>query len=151
MLGKLLYGYQLSTKHEKLRFAEKMNDAGASPPKLHMFIMNRATIYGGELARAFDAMSKQMIDTVKTMHQSPYGINMFSERDPNALFRDMNVPDAHSVGVIMSHRGLPLHKVRSGRKYGIGAAGANVQCTKDQKKRYQDALDNIVAGLDLGD
>lgn len=148
-VGKLLYGYRLETKHQRLRFVSRMKEAGAAPPKLHLFIMNRATIYGGELATAFDAMAVQMRDRVREMHGSEGGVDMFSERDAEHIYQDMHLPDAHSVGVIMSHRGLPLHAVKPRTNYGIGAKGANVQCSAAQKKRYEEALESIINELDL--
>ena len=83
----------------------------------------------------YDAIKKRtkgLMDKDKSIFSSPYA----------SLFLDL--PDAHSVSVVTSHLGLPLHKIKLG-KYSIHSK--DTQVPKDSLARYKAAFDDLVGRL----
>ncbi len=152
-VARLVYGHNLQTKYKQLRFSAKMDESNAIPPRMHLFVMNRATMYAGDMARAFDAMAQELNEKVQQLHSGSGGIEMFSTQDGNTLFENLDhMPDSHSVGIVMAHTGRPLSAIHPGAiKYNISSAhNINITVGAEQKARYLEALERIVDRLDLG-
>jgi hypothetical protein len=100
--------------------------------------LNRSTQYEQKASKAFSAM----YDAIRKRAQDLFKADPKVFSQPQAVFLD--IPDAHSVSVVTSHLGLPLHKIKLG-KYKIRAR--DTQVPKDSLKRYKTAFNKLVARI----
>lgn len=143
-VARLVYGHSLEAKHERLRFSEKMSAAGATLPTMHLFIMNRSTIYSDQPAQDFQYIENQIRSAVTSLYRE--NSDMFSAKSEEHLFNNVDhMPDAHRFSVVTSKHGIPLCKMVPGRLYG------SLQVTRDQLTNYQKGLSRIAESLDLAE
>ena len=138
-IGQLIYGVNVPPGYKKVNFKSRADVAGISLPSIHLVPLNRSTQYDKSASKAFGAMYQEIKERVKILRNSK-AVN-FSLTGSDIY---MDIPDAHSVSVVSSHNGLPLHKIKLG-KYEI--FGINTQVRKDSLERYQDTLKELVSRL----
>jgi cellulose biosynthesis protein BcsQ len=138
-IGQLIYGINVPAAYESVAFSKRAKFHGLALPTIHSVPLNRSTQYEQKASKAFSAM----YDEIKTRVQTLLGEDKsaFSAKPPT-LFLDL--PDAHSVSVVTSHFGLPLHKIKLG-KYQIHRK--DTQVPKDSLTRYKTAFNLLVSQL----
>lgn len=108
-IGQLIYGIDVPASYAAVSFSKKTKANGISIPTIHVIPLNRSTQYEQKASKAFSAM----YDEIKKRAS-----NLF-KADPKAFTSGkdvfLDIPDAHSVSVVTSHHGLPLHKIKLGK------------------------------------
>lgn len=137
----LLYGIadEKTEAYARITFAKRAKEDGLSVPKLHTFISNRVTLYEGKASKAFEAASKNIKQTMDSIHEKHRQIYANPKSIPSENF--LQIPDYHSACVVSATTGTPLHKLRAGPKL---IAGERVQLNPDPLKRYKDSLTEFV-------
>ncbi|AYV46404.1 ATPase [Caulobacter flavus] len=138
-IGQLIYGINVPAAYASVSFSKRAHNNHLALPTIHSIPLNRSTQYEQKASKAFsamyDAIKQRASDLMKTNSA------IFSSAK-NKLFLDL--PDAHSVSVVTSHLGLPLHKIKLG-KYTIHSK--DTQVPKDSLTRYKAAFDQLVGQL----
>lgn len=132
----LLYGYGVNDPkrdiYAKINFSQKAKDYGVDIPKVHTFVMRETN------KRASDAIRiiRQTMDDIHKKHRSIYAT-------PKELPSDnfIELPDCHSVCVIASATGTPIHILKPGS---INFGEGRVQINKASLERYKAALTRLV-------
>jgi chromosome partitioning protein len=137
-IGQLVYGVGVPAAYESVSFAKRAQNAGLPLPTVHVIPLNRSTQYEQKPSKAFSAMYDAIKKRAATLFAS--NKNIFSTT--SNVFLD--IPDAHSVSVVTSHFGIPLHKIKLG-KYTIN--GKETQVPKDSLERYKTAFSDLVSRL----
>ena len=140
----LLYGIgdQDAQAYSKLSFAKRAKEENVELPKLHTFISNRVTKYRGRPSSAFEAMIKTMKKTMDTIHKDHRGFFSSPREKPSSSF--LFVPDYHSVCVIASTTGSPLHALKAGPRI---IHHERMQLNKPQLDDYRNKLIQVVKRL----
>ena len=138
-IGQLLYGIDVPTSYSSVNFPARAKAARLALPTVHAVPLNRSTQYEQKASKAFAAMYDEIRRRVGVLRGKSEG--SFSAKSSD-LFLDL--PDAHSVSVVTSHEGIPLHRIKLG-KYIIGSK--DTQVPKESLKRYKDAFSGLVARL----
>ena len=138
-IGQLVYGIDVPAAYATVTFSKRAANNHLSLPTIHSIPLNRSTQYEQKASKAFSAM----YDAIK---QRALGLmakdkSIFSS-PKESLFLDL--PDAHSVSVVTSHLGLPLHKIKLG-KYSIHSK--DTQVPKESLSRYKAAFNDLVGRL----
>jgi cellulose biosynthesis protein BcsQ len=138
-IGQLIYGINVPAAYASVAFSKRANAHKLPLPRVHSVPLNRSTQYEQKASKAFSAM----YDEIKSRVQKLFAAEptAFSTK-PVDMFLDL--PDAHSVSVVTSHLGLPLHKIKLG-KYEIHTK--DTQVPKDSLDRYKKAFNSLVSGL----
>ena len=136
-LGQLLFEINVPKNYEGVNFASKVRDYGLQLPSVHLVPLNRSTQYDDQSSKAFMAMYEEIKRRVSSMRRDKPDI--FSLPDASKLFCDM--PDAHTVSVVVSHLGLPLNEVKPGSYHVHDLA---TQVSSIPLERYQKALDAVI-------
>lgn len=70
----LLYGYGTNDPklqaYSRISFSKKAKEEGLNVPKLHTFVSNRVTRYGGRASKAFEAVSTTIKETIDQLHNN---------------------------------------------------------------------------------
>ncbi len=144
-IARLVYGIGIEdNRYGDLHFPNRMKNAKMSPPKLHLFISNRATLYesaNSKLAIAYDNLAKKLKTTVTQLCKE--NSDIFSERRPDDVFID-TFPDNHSIGIVMVSTGTPLGKIRIGKQQ-----ISEITINKAQKDKYKEFLNSLIDKLGL--
>lgn len=137
----LLYGIadQKTEAYARITFAKRAKEDGLSVPKLHTFISNRVTLYEGKASKAFEAASKNIKQTMDSIHKKHRQIYANPKNVPSDNF--LQIPDYHSACVVSATTGTPLHKLKAGPRI---IAGERVQLNPDPLNRYKDSLTAFV-------
>lgn len=138
-IGQLLYGINVPASYSSVNFPSKAKHHGMSVPTIHSVPLNRSTQYEQKASKAFSAMYDEIKSRTYALRE--VSTHSFSGTVAN-LFLD--IPDAHSVSVVTSHMGIPLHQIKLG-KYTIGAK--DTQVPKESLKRYKTAFSKLVSFL----
>lgn len=138
-IGQLLYGIGVPDSYKNVNFTYRAKAARLSLPTIHAVPLNRSTQYEQKASKAFAAMYDEIRKRVKILQAK--SDNSFSAKDSD-LFLD--IPDAHSVSVVTSHEGIPLHRIKLG-KYIIGSR--DTQVPKESLQRYKEAFEALVGKL----
>ena len=138
-IGQLIYGINVPSAYSSVAFSKRAATHNLTLPLIHSVPLNRSTQYEQKASKAFSAMYDEIKGRVGGLYKADP--NTFSAK-PKKLFLDL--PDAHSVSVVTSHLGLPLHKIKLG-KYKIHTK--DTQVPKDSLERYKSAFDTLVRSL----
>lgn len=136
-IGQLIYGINVPPAYAAVSFSKRAKNNSLAVPTIHVIPLNRSTQYEQKASKAFSAMYDEIKDRASKLLKSDSSI--FSARK---VFLDL--PDAHSVSVVTSHLGLPLHKIKLG-KYQIHQK--DTQVPKDSLTRYKAAFADLVSRL----
>jgi cellulose biosynthesis protein BcsQ len=135
-IGQLIYGIDVPPAYASVSFSKRAANSNLALPTIHVIPLNRSTQYEQKASKAFSAMYSEIKKrTDKLMAKKP---DAFSAKK-SQLFLDL--PDAHSVSVVTSHLGLPLHKIKLG-KYDIH--DKDTQVPKSSLERYKEAFEKLV-------
>lgn len=137
-IGQLIYGINVPAAYASVSFSKRASKFHLPIPRIHTIPLNRSTQYEQKASKAFAAMYDAIIKRAQALFKADKTI--FSQA--KAVFLD--IPDAHSVSVVTSHLGLPLHKIKLG-KYKIHAK--DTQVPKDSLVRYKKAFNELVSTL----
>ncbi|MDI1344119.1 MAG: ParA family protein [Pseudolabrys sp.] len=137
-IGQLVYGINVPAAYASVSFHKRAQTYGLALPTIHTIPLNRSTQYEQKASKAFSAM----YDEIKKRAQNLFKANKAIFSQSKAVFLDL--PDAHSVSVVTSHLGLPLHKIKLG-KYKIHSK--DTQVPKDSLRRYKTAFNTLVSTL----
>jgi hypothetical protein len=137
-IGQLIYGIDVPAAYASVSFHKRAEKAGLPVPTIHTIPLNRSTQYEQKASNAFSAM----YDAIRKRANDLFKANKSIFSQTKAVFLD--IPDAHSVSVVTSHLGLPLHKIKLG-KYKIYSK--ETQVPKESLKRYKAAFDQLVSTL----
>jgi len=140
----LLYGIgdPDTEAYTKLSFARRAREEGLAPPKLHTFISNRVTKYRGKPSSAFEALITTMKKAMDEIHKAHHNVFSAPKEKPSKSF--LFVPDYHSVCVVASTTGSPLHEIRAGPRK---IHGRSVQLNKKPLDDYRAKLIQVVERL----
>jgi len=137
-IGQLIYGINVPAAYAAVSFSKRAANSSLPLPTIHVIPLNRSTQYEQKASKAFSAM----YDAIKKRANGLFKQNNAIFSSPKNIFLDL--PDAHSVSVVTSHLGLPLHKIKLG-KYQIHQK--DTQVPKDSLNRYKEAFKDLVARL----
>ena len=140
-VGRLVYGTGNANEYGEAAFHVRAVKNNFELPKIHIVTLNRSTQYDKKASRSFDAMFKEVKRRVNNLKKTGKKI-VFSMDDEN---RFLDMPDAHSVAVVCSHKGVPLSKLEVGRRHLVH--DAQVQVNKTPYRRYKEGLDKLVLNL----
>lgn len=108
-IGQLIYGINVPAAYAAVSFSKRAKDNGLALPTIHVIPLNRSTQYEKKASKAFSAM----YDAIKARANALYVKDSSIYSSARSVFLD--IPDAHSVSVVTSHLGLPLHKIKLGK------------------------------------
>lgn len=137
-IGQLVYGINVPAAYASVSFNKRARNNNLPLPLIHSIPLNRSTQYEQKASKAFSAMYDEIKKRANDLYKKDSSI-FTSKKD---VF--MDIPDAHSVSVVTSHLGLPLHKIKLG-KYKIHAK--DTQVPKDSLARYKASFDILVKRL----
>jgi cellulose biosynthesis protein BcsQ len=137
-IGQLVYGINVPAAYAAVSFNKRAKKFALKLPTIHTIPLNRSTQYEQKASKAFSAM----YDAIRTRATNLFKADATIFSQPQAVFLD--IPDAHSVSVVTSHLGLPLHKIKLG-KYKIHSR--DTQVPKESLKRYKTAFNKLVARI----
>ncbi|WP_201800634.1 ParA family protein [Myxococcus xanthus] len=140
-IGGLLYGVGVPQQYSGASFYHQVSNHGMSVPKIHVVPLNRSTQYDNKASKAFRAMYKEIKKRVAGLHSKQ---NKFFSSDPSVGDTFIDVPDAHAVSVVVSHKGIPLQSVSVGRH---DVHGVKTMVNKGPLERYRKALEKLVGLL----
>ena len=138
-IGQLLYAVGISPYYKDVNFPAKAAQYRLPLPTLHAVPLNRSTQYEKKASKAFSAMYGEIKKRVGALRKAAPQAFSAPESD---LFLDL--PDAHSMSVVTSHLGLPLHKIKLG-KYKIHEK--DTQVPAESLERYKKAFADLVKRL----
>ncbi|MGU9952215.1 MAG: ParA family protein [Gammaproteobacteria bacterium WSBS_2016_MAG_OTU1] len=141
-MWRLVYGYETPKEYEAASFAKKAEQYGISLPTIHLSVLNRSTQYKELPSEAFGAMAEQIKNEVRKIYDTHQ--EHFSGQEFEDLFADM--PDAHTVAVVCSSLGMPVHSLEVG-KYEL-SNGNLTMVNVAPLTRYKEAVDKIVSTID---
>lgn len=139
-VGQLLYGIGLPAQYQGVNFAAQAGKHGLSLPSVHLVPLNRSTQYDKKASKAFSAMYEAIQNRVVNLRKQKPG--SFSLPPNTSPFLD--IPDAHSVSVVASHKGVPLSGVTQGAH---NVHGVRAQVNPEPLQRYREAVDKLVSLL----
>lgn len=139
-IGQLVYGIGVPPSYVATHFSTRANNQGLPTPSIHVVGMNRSTQYGQQASTAFNAMYKEIKGRVANLRKAKPLV--FSLPANASAFFD--IPDAHSVSVVVSNKGLPLSAVHVGN-YDI--QGIKTKVNPNQLNNYYKAARTLVARL----
>ena len=137
-LGQLIYGINVQEAYRGVSFAERCRTYGIAVPVVHSFIFNRSTQYDKKASRAFSAMFNNIGERASALKRTMP--SAFAAGD----LKTFEVPDNHSVAIVSSHLGKPLHEIKPG-SYQVH--DTQPQVNPEPIERYMRALTELVAEL----
>lgn len=135
-IGQLLYGIGVPAAYAGASFARQASIHGLALPSIHLVPLNRSTQYNNRASRAFGAMYGEIQNRVNSLRAAQPA--RFSAPQGNEFF---DIPDAHAVSVVVSHKGTPLSRVQPGHH---DIHGVTTQVNQDPLDRYRTAIQNLV-------
>lgn len=138
----LVYGITVSSAatYARIAFAKNAKEEGVHVPKLHSFVRNKITLYGGEkVQNASENVNKKIKQMVDDIHKKHRHIFANPKELPSKNFIEM--PEAHDIVLIATTTGTPFHKLKAGDNI-IGSD--IVQLNPDLLQRYGNALTEFV-------
>jgi hypothetical protein len=133
----LIYGINVPAAYASVSFSKRAKNNSLPLPTIHIVPLNRSTQYEMKASKAFSAMYDEIKSRTAILYKQDNSIFSASK-----VF--LNLPDAHSVSVVTSHLGLPLHLIKLG-KYKIH--NKDTQVPKDSLDRYKKAFADLVSRL----
>lgn len=138
----LVYGHDVPEAYRDASFAGKAKQHNLSLPVFYLTVLNRSTQYDKKPSKAFNAMLSQIKNEVAAVYDS-HKHDYFTGREYDDMFSYM--PDAHTVAVVCSSLGMPLHQAEV-KQYPL-PNGQKTMINQEPLDRYKDAIDGIVATL----
>lgn len=138
-LAQLLYGIGVPTQYQNASFSAQAGKFGLALPSIHLVPLNRSTQYDQRASKAFAAMYEQIKSRAEKLRK--LDPTRFSLPAGQTFF---DIPDAHSVSVVCSHKGLPLSNLKPG-PYGV--YNLTIQVNPEPLTRYYDAVRKMVSLL----
>lgn len=133
-IGQLIYGIGVPAAYANVSFSKRASNNSLALPTIHTIPLNRSTQYEQKASKAFSAMYDEIKSRANFLYKHDKTIFTSNQK----VF--MDIPDAHSVSVVTSHLGLPLHKIKLG-KYKIHSK--DTQVPKDSLARYKAAFGEL--------
>lgn len=136
----LVHGFNLpSAIYARHNFSTQLNDAGASPPNIHLVVKNRLTQYMGP-ASAYRAVLTS-IDAIldEVMHHSPHVFSFSTIREGCVEIRDFQ-----TTGVVAYAKGIPFTQMSEGV---VAMPGRNVRIKGDYLQNCIDAMNELVGKI----
>lgn len=139
-VGQLVYGRGVPPAYRAASFSAKAEVFSMTLPRMHLVAMNRSTTYRRKSAKAFGKMFDNIKSRVAEHCRSQP--DSFSRQPDEELF--IEIPDAHTVAIVASHRGEPIQSLRPG-PYDLD--GEATRINRDSLERYQRSIRQLVALL----
>jgi cellulose biosynthesis protein BcsQ len=99
-------GQELSDDAVFDTFSSKIHDLGISPPKVHLFLLNKSRVLDASATQAFTAHIETIKKIAKDLkHKFP---DHFTDNKSIVL----NIKDGNTLTSIINHTGLPLSKIQ---------------------------------------
>jgi cellulose biosynthesis protein BcsQ len=137
-VGRLVYGTGNADEYGEATFNKRAEKSNLSLPSIHIVTLNRSTQYDKKASKSFGAMFDEIKKRVNDLEKA----NVPFSTDSDHRFLEM--PDAHSVAVVCSHKGVPLSRLQVGPHM---VHDAKVQVNKEPYDRYKSALTSLVSSL----
>lgn len=132
-IADLLYGINVSPYGDKV-FSKVCEANNIGLPVIQAVILNRSTQYSQRASKAFRAMFEEIKNVTKAFYaKAPQAF-------PSSGPRFMDVPDSHSVAIVSSHLGVPLHSITPGR---YEVHDENPQVNSEPLDRYKESIDAL--------
>lgn len=135
-LGRLLYGVGVPMAYKAVNFSSRASSNGLGLPSVHLVPLNRSTQYYGQPSRSFAAMYGEIqarvgaLETATPANFSRHGSKLF-----------FDIPDAHTVSIVVSHEGMPLDRLRVGNH---DVNGQDIMVNQIPLDRYRQAVEQLV-------
>ncbi len=136
-IADLLFGANDSPYGDKV-FSKVCNANGMPLPVIHSIILNRSTQYSDRASKAFRAMFEEIQNVTNNFYRR------MPEAFPSGGPKFLDVPDSHSVTIVSSHLGKPLHSITPGR---YAVHDENPQVNSEPLDRYKEAIGNLYNSL----
>lgn len=137
-LGQLIYGIDVHESYKSVSFSAMCSRFGIRMPLIHSFVFNRSTQYDKRASKAFSAMFNSIEERAQGLRK----------KMPSAFrggkFQCYEVPDNHSVAIVSSHHGMPLHDLKPG-SYKV--YDTKPQVNNEPIDRYKKAIETLVSSL----
>ena len=134
-IGQLVYGHGVPQQYQGAMFSSRLQKENIAPPSIQLVILNRSTQYNKKASKAFGAM----FDSIKSR------VTNLVDQEPAARGNHgdyfVDIPDTHSVAIVASHLGIPIHLISVG-KYEV--FDQEPQVNKEPLERYKAAIDKAV-------
>ncbi|MCH9843964.1 MAG: ParA family protein [Alphaproteobacteria bacterium] len=137
-IKQLIYGHNVPRQYRDAIFSKRVKKESLTIPSIAKVLLNRSTQYNQGASRAFSAM----FDAIKTEVDNLITIEPLANSGEENLFYD--IPDTHSVAIVASHLGMPIHKIKH-TKYPVH--NKNSQVNSGPLKRYQEAIKKVTGEL----
>lgn len=139
-IGQLLYGIGLPQAYAGASFSALAAKHTMPLPSIHVVPLNRSTQYDKKASKAFTAMYTEIQKRVDSLRKAmPQYFSM-----PSGQQSFLDVPDAHSVSVVVSHEGVPISRVQLGAH---DVHGVTCQVNPEPLERYKKAVATLVGVL----
>lgn len=138
-IGRLIYGLNVPSQYINSSFHNKVQSFQISLPPIHIICLDRSTQYDTRPAQAFLAMFDEVKKRVTNLATS--GSVPFSSEVEKCF---IDIPDAHTVSVVISYLGIPISNLRAGR-YNIN--GRDTQVNQVPLERYSSSIQKLIASL----
>ena len=138
-IGRLLYGVGVPAAYTKVNFSHYATANGLNLPSVHLVPLNRSTQYYRRASRSFAAMYGEIQTRVRALEAAAPA--RFSTHGDDLFF---DIPDAHTVSIVVSHEGTPLDRVRVGTH---NVNGEEIMVNQDPLVRYRQAVEQLVGLL----
>ena len=138
-LGQLVYGISVPKQYSSAMLSVRLESAGLTPPSIGMVLLNRSTQYNKKASKAFGAMFEEIKRrTIRLLDDEPRANGIVAD----SPFYD--IPDTHSVAIVSSHFGLPIHRLEM-KKYDV--FGEKPQVNQEPLERYRESIEKVVSLL----
>lgn len=136
----LIYGFKLPSEiYASYAFANKLEKAGRTLPKVHLIAKNRLTQYMGP-ASAYGAVLKSIDADVTALLKSHPETFSFKKLDKGVV----NIRDFQTTGVVAFAKGVPFYSLQAG-KLQIGSKRVTVR--EDYRQNCVLAVEELVQQL----
>ncbi len=138
-IGQLIYGHNVPDQYKEAIFSKRAEKEQLGLPSIHMVILNRSTQYNDKASKAFGAMFEKIKENVIDLLTKEQGARGNALAD---IFKD--IPDTHSVAIVASHLGMPIHKIKVGN---YEVHGEHPKVNKEPLERYRNSLEEVSKSL----
>ena len=139
-VSRLVYGFNVPEQYRVASFRAQVDSHAIELPQIHSVVFNRSTIYSKKPSSAFQAMFDQVKNAVTEFMIKEK--NHFSQSEEGTF---CHMPDAHTVAVVASSLGIPLHKLRAGKHELYD--GRETQIVGELLKRYMEKMREMINSL----
>ncbi|MCH9853792.1 MAG: ParA family protein [Alphaproteobacteria bacterium] len=137
-IKQLIYGHNVPKQYEDAIFSKRIQKEGLTVPSIAKVLLNRSTQYNKSASKAFSAM----FDAIKTEVGNLITTEPLANSGEENLFDD--IPDTHSVAIVASHLGMPIHTITVGQ---YEVHDQNPQVNHEPLARYQEAIKKVTGEL----